>query len=150
MLSNLNSLVVGSLHVVELHTFPKLHQESNSSLAFPEIPSGNTVYEPCVEDSNNDLDIPIVVRKGVRSCTQHPISNRALCNFYPFFICIRNNKHMSCLLRYNHKSFLATTYFPQPLPVICLFSPFSYELLILMHKQFQVPEFLILKCQSFI
>lgn len=26
-------------------------------------------------DATNDLDVPIALRKGVKSCTQHPISN---------------------------------------------------------------------------
>ena len=31
--------------------------------------------EPIVEDVSEDLSIPIALRKGVRSCTQHPIHN---------------------------------------------------------------------------
>ena len=43
-------------------------QESNPSSRSSEDPSGN--YNP---ETNDDSDFPIVVRKGVRSCTKHPI-----------------------------------------------------------------------------
>ena len=43
-------------------------QESNPSSRSSEDPSGN--YNP---ETNDDSDFPIAVRKGVRSCTKHPI-----------------------------------------------------------------------------
>ncbi|KAL5856722.1 hypothetical protein ACOSQ3_004180 [Xanthoceras sorbifolium] len=43
------------------------HNQEAELMVEPQVPivSGN---------SNLDLDIPIAIRKGIRSCTQHPIS----------------------------------------------------------------------------
>ena len=58
---------------IEIHTPSKKNHESNPS---PDN-LGNISHETQAE--NNDLDIPIAIRKGVRSCTQHPI-----CNFFSY------------------------------------------------------------------
>ena len=61
-----------------LHTTPplasppheKVQGNSDSDLVF----SDNS-YSPIPIELDSDLDVPIAVRKGVRTCTQHPISN---------------------------------------------------------------------------
>ena len=56
---------------LEDHTIPEQNQESNPRSESPH----NSIQETEVYDTPNDLDMPIALRKGVRSCTQHPISN---------------------------------------------------------------------------
>ena len=41
----------------------------------PNSQPGNTIYDLNSSNDLDDLDQPIALRKGVRSCTQHPISN---------------------------------------------------------------------------
>ncbi|KAL5851107.1 hypothetical protein ACOSQ3_006225 [Xanthoceras sorbifolium] len=51
-------------------------QDSNPSSSPHENSQGNVPSEPIsIELPPNDLDIPIALRKGVRSCTQHSIYN---------------------------------------------------------------------------
>ncbi|KAL5840222.1 hypothetical protein ACOSQ4_012830 [Xanthoceras sorbifolium] len=51
-------------------------QDSNPSLSPHENSQGNVPSKPIsIELPPNDLDIPIALRKGVRSCTQHSIYN---------------------------------------------------------------------------
>ena len=52
---------------------PEQIQKSNSSPRSLGISQGNTQFDSKL--SNNDLDCPIALRKGVRSCTNHPIYN---------------------------------------------------------------------------
>ena len=50
--------------------------ESDPSIESKKIPPGNTVIDSSVTTNDDDLDLPIAVRKGVRSCTtRHPIAN---------------------------------------------------------------------------
>ena len=51
------------------------NQESKSDLKDYENSPGNTTAEPLLDEVSNDLDFPIALRKGVRSCTKHPIQN---------------------------------------------------------------------------
>ena len=71
---------------------PMQHQESKL-LANPYVTNSQEEEEACLEDNGevNDLDLPIAVRKGVRTCTKHPISNHLTYsklsnNFKAFFI----------------------------------------------------------------
>ncbi|RVW30881.1 Retrovirus-related Pol polyprotein from transposon TNT 1-94 [Vitis vinifera] len=56
---------------LEDHTILEQNQESNPRSESP----SNSIQETKVYDTPNDLYMPIALRKGVRSCTQHPISN---------------------------------------------------------------------------
>ncbi|KAG8363523.1 hypothetical protein BUALT_Bualt19G0031300 [Buddleja alternifolia] len=58
----------------ENNTPLKQNQELDQDSSNPSSQPGNTINDL---DSGNidDLDEPIALRKGVRSCTQHPISN---------------------------------------------------------------------------
>lgn len=59
--------------VVESSTTPKQIHESNQAPR-NEVPTGNTLPSPePVDIITADIDIPIAKRKGVRTCTQHPI-----------------------------------------------------------------------------
>ena len=51
------------------------NQESKSDLKDYENSPGNTTAEPLLDEVSNDLDLPIALRKGMRSCTKHPIRN---------------------------------------------------------------------------
>ena len=44
-------------------------------VARPNSQLDNTIYDLNSSNDLDDLDQPIALRKGVRSCTQHPISN---------------------------------------------------------------------------
>ena len=59
----------------EDNTPPEQNQELDQDPSDPNSQPGNTIYD--LDDSNdpNDLDQPIALRKGIRSCTKHPISN---------------------------------------------------------------------------
>lgn len=62
----------------EACTFPKQSESSSQIPELPEIHQGNTIPNPEFNIPNtefSDLDMPIAIRKGVRSCTQHPIGN---------------------------------------------------------------------------
>ena len=55
---------------------PKQSQESNPNARTHETSPGNTSSEFITNESiANDLDCPIALRKGRRSCTSHPIYN---------------------------------------------------------------------------
>ncbi|KAK0577899.1 hypothetical protein LWI29_001989 [Acer saccharum] len=56
---------------IEDRTLPEQNHESDPSPS-PDIPGNTSQTDISV---NDDLDIPIALRKGVRSCTHHPISN---------------------------------------------------------------------------
>lgn len=58
---------------MELRTLPEQLRESDPSSINSDLSPGNTIPET----PSNDLDIPIAVRKCVRTCTQHPICNFA-------------------------------------------------------------------------
>ena len=58
---------------IEHQTLLEQIQKSNSSPRSLGISQGNTQSDS--ELSNNDLDCPITLRKGVRSCTNHSIYN---------------------------------------------------------------------------
>ncbi|KAJ1442200.1 Gag-polypeptide of LTR copia-type [Sesbania bispinosa] len=62
---------------VENCTFPRQNQVSNPSSEPENAHTGNTPLDSSSNliDDNSDLDLPIALRKGVRSCTQHPIGN---------------------------------------------------------------------------
>lgn len=58
---------------VESSTTPTQNHESNQALE-NEVPTGNVVPNSVPVNMNApDTDIPIAMRKGVRTCTQHPI-----------------------------------------------------------------------------
>ncbi|RVW90198.1 Retrovirus-related Pol polyprotein from transposon TNT 1-94 [Vitis vinifera] len=50
-------------------------QGSKEDPSNPNSQLGNTIYDLDSSNDLDDLDQPIALRKGVRSCTQHPISN---------------------------------------------------------------------------
>ncbi|RVW93973.1 Retrovirus-related Pol polyprotein from transposon TNT 1-94 [Vitis vinifera] len=56
-------------------TPPKQNQELDQDPSNPNSQLGNTIYDLNSSNDLDDLDQPIALRKGVRSCTQHPISN---------------------------------------------------------------------------
>ncbi|RVW15332.1 Retrovirus-related Pol polyprotein from transposon TNT 1-94 [Vitis vinifera] len=56
-------------------TPPKQNQELDQDPSNPNSQPGNTIYDLNSNNDLDDLDQPIALRKGVRSCTQHPISN---------------------------------------------------------------------------
>ena len=58
---------------IKYQILPEQIKKSNSSLRSLEISQGNTQSDS--ELSNNDLDCTIMLRKCVRSCTNHPIYN---------------------------------------------------------------------------
>ncbi|EOY17116.1 Cysteine-rich RLK (RECEPTOR-like protein kinase) 8 [Theobroma cacao] len=64
---------------VQSFTHQPCCQESNPQVTAETeteiIGAGDTSNLPQVETQPNEWDIPIALRKGVRSCTQHPISN---------------------------------------------------------------------------
>ena len=61
---------------IEQQTLPKQIQESDPSSKSIEIsPSTTNSKSGNIEISNDDLNCPIALRKGVRSCTSHPIYN---------------------------------------------------------------------------
>ena len=55
----------------ESQTLPKPDQEPN----LDSLNKGNIISEDPIEIPEDDLDCPIALRKGVRSCTQHPLHN---------------------------------------------------------------------------
>ena len=59
-------------------------------LSLSDEDSSNSSDSPSLE--SNDLDVPIALRKGVRSCAQHPISNFvSYLHLYPFYqACFQN------------------------------------------------------------
>ena len=61
---------------IEQQTPPKQIQESDpSSKSIEILPSTTNSKSGNIEISNDDLNRPIALRKGVRSCTSHPIYN---------------------------------------------------------------------------
>ncbi|RVW39094.1 Retrovirus-related Pol polyprotein from transposon RE1 [Vitis vinifera] len=56
-------------------TPPEQNQELDQDPSNPNSQPGNTIYDLNSSNDLDDLDQPIALRKGVRSCTQHPISN---------------------------------------------------------------------------
>ena len=61
---------------IEQQTLPKQIQESDPSSRSIEIsPSNTSSKSTSIEISNDDLNHPIALRKGVRSYTSHPIYN---------------------------------------------------------------------------
>ena len=59
---------------MEQQASPEQAQESDPSPRSSEDPSSNSNPETSHSElTNDDSDIPIAVRKGVRSCTKHPI-----------------------------------------------------------------------------
>ncbi|RVW71223.1 Retrovirus-related Pol polyprotein from transposon TNT 1-94 [Vitis vinifera] len=56
-------------------TPPEQNQELDQDPSNPIAQPGNTIYDLNSSNDLDDLDQPIALRKGVRSCTQHPISN---------------------------------------------------------------------------
>ncbi|RVW21058.1 Retrovirus-related Pol polyprotein from transposon TNT 1-94 [Vitis vinifera] len=56
-------------------TPPEQNQELDQDPSNPNSQPGNTIYDLNSSNDLDDLDRPIALRKGVRSCTQHPISN---------------------------------------------------------------------------
>ncbi|RVW97655.1 Retrovirus-related Pol polyprotein from transposon TNT 1-94 [Vitis vinifera] len=56
-------------------TPPEQNQELDQDPSNPNSQLGNTIYDLNSSNDLDDLDQPIALRKGVRSCTQHPISN---------------------------------------------------------------------------
>ncbi|KAL9434214.1 hypothetical protein AB3S75_028943 [Citrus x aurantiifolia] len=74
-------LVYSKEHLAQKRaTIPQHYQESDQRLDHevcddsPEIPENNPPgnYE---SNSSSQLDLPIALRKGIRSCTKHPLSN---------------------------------------------------------------------------
>ncbi|RVX15345.1 Retrovirus-related Pol polyprotein from transposon TNT 1-94 [Vitis vinifera] len=59
----------------EDNTPPEQNQELDQDPSNPNSQPGNTIYDLNSSNDLDDLDQPIALRKGVRSCTQHPISN---------------------------------------------------------------------------
>ncbi|RVW60619.1 Copia protein [Vitis vinifera] len=57
------------------NTPPEQNQELDQDPSNPNSQPGNTIYDLNSSNDLDDLDQPIALRKGVRSCTQHPISN---------------------------------------------------------------------------
>ncbi|RVW23088.1 hypothetical protein CK203_099976 [Vitis vinifera] len=56
-------------------TPPEQNQELDQDPSNPNSQPGNTIYDLDSSNDLDDLDQPIALRKGVRSCTQHLISN---------------------------------------------------------------------------
>ncbi|WKA06926.1 hypothetical protein VitviT2T_024803 [Vitis vinifera] len=59
----------------ENSTPPEQNQELDQDPSNPNSQPGNIIYDLNSSNDLDDLDQPIALRKGVRSCTQHPISN---------------------------------------------------------------------------
>ncbi|RVX21434.1 Retrovirus-related Pol polyprotein from transposon RE1 [Vitis vinifera] len=59
----------------ETETSSNLQSEPIFETTQPSQSSSNTTAEPLLDEVSNDLDFPIALRKGVRSCTKHPIQN---------------------------------------------------------------------------
>ncbi|RVX10421.1 Retrovirus-related Pol polyprotein from transposon TNT 1-94 [Vitis vinifera] len=57
----------------EDNTPPEQNQELDQDPSNPNSQPGNTIYDLNSSNDPDDLDQPIALRKGVRSCTQHPI-----------------------------------------------------------------------------
>ena len=57
---------------------PLSHVQPTSSLSSE---SASLEHESCSNSKVDDSNLPIAIRKGVRSCTQHPLSNLSPC-FY--------------------------------------------------------------------
>lgn len=55
-------------------TIPQVEQAPVPSTTAP-VDSSPVPVAPTVPDSPSDLDMPIALRKGTRTCTAHPISN---------------------------------------------------------------------------
>ncbi|RVX00496.1 Retrovirus-related Pol polyprotein from transposon TNT 1-94 [Vitis vinifera] len=86
-----NSLDVPSV-TPELTTQGSKEDPSN-----PNSQLGNTIYDLDSSNDLDDLDQPIALRKGVRSCTQHPISNhvsygRLSQNFQAFITSLEDDR----------------------------------------------------------
>ncbi|KAJ1395404.1 Gag-polypeptide of LTR copia-type [Sesbania bispinosa] len=79
---------------VESNTAPRQSHESNQAPE-NEFSLGNIVSNP---EPIDDIDIPIALRKGVRSCTQHPIekyvSYGKLSQGYRSFVAALDNTHI--------------------------------------------------------
>ncbi|RVW63346.1 Retrovirus-related Pol polyprotein from transposon TNT 1-94 [Vitis vinifera] len=59
----------------EIETSSNLQSEPISETIQTSQSSSNTTAEPLLDEVSNDLDLPIALRKGMRSCTKHPIRN---------------------------------------------------------------------------
>ncbi|RVW64351.1 Retrovirus-related Pol polyprotein from transposon TNT 1-94 [Vitis vinifera] len=79
------------------NTPPEQNQELDQDPSNPNSQPGNTIYDLNSSNDLDDLDQPIALRKGVRSCTQHPISNhvsygKLLQNFQAFITSLEDDR----------------------------------------------------------